>query len=299
MGRKLVTVRTDCDLAGQVDGWPALDSLALREVDREGLLAFYNRFGFQELAQGTRRSTARRRAAAARPAEPQAEVAPEETLPREYETILDWARFEHWLQRLQQADLVAVDTETDSLEPMRARIVGISFAVEPGRAAYIPLTHDYPGVVEQLPLAEVLARLKPWLEDPAHPEAGTEHQVRQPCVRQPGHRGAGFQARHDAAELRAGCAPHAQPGSVGRAPPEPQRPELRGRLRQGRQADPVRPGRTAEGDRVFGRRQRDDAGVAPALVAADRRQRRDCAPSTKPSRCRSRRCSRGSSATAC
>jgi len=62
---------------------------------------------------------------------------------------------------------VALDTETDSLDALRARIVGISFAVQPHEAAYIPLAHDYPGAPEQLPLDEVLARLRPWLEDPA------------------------------------------------------------------------------------------------------------------------------------
>ncbi len=73
--------------------------------------------------------------------------------------------FDDWLAHLGAAELVALDTETDSLDGMRARIVGISFATEPGVAAYLPLRHDYPGAPDQLPLDEVLARLKPWLED--------------------------------------------------------------------------------------------------------------------------------------
>ncbi|MBE0548272.1 MAG: DNA polymerase I, partial [Rubrivivax sp.] len=101
-----------------------------------------------------------------------ADPAPAAALPREYETVTTWERFDHWLARLQAAALVAIDTETDSLDPMRARIVGISFAVEPGRAAYVPLAHDYPGAPEQLPLQEVLARLRPWLEDPSRAKLG-------------------------------------------------------------------------------------------------------------------------------
>ncbi|MFO0471082.1 MAG: DNA polymerase I, partial [Pseudomonadota bacterium] len=73
---------------------------------------------------------------------------------------------------LRAAPLAGLDTETDSLDPMRARIVGLSFAVEPGRAAYVPLAHDYPGAPEQLPAAEVLAKLKPWLESAAHAKRG-------------------------------------------------------------------------------------------------------------------------------
>lgn len=98
--------------------------------------------------------------------DPGKDAAPAAPLPREYETLTDWARLDDWLQRLQAADLVALDTETDSLDGMAARIVGISFAVEPGRAAYVPLRHDYPDAPEQLPLDEVLARLKPWLVKP-------------------------------------------------------------------------------------------------------------------------------------
>ncbi len=160
-GRKLVTVRTDCDLAAQVPGWPALDALALREVDRAGLLDFFVRYGFRSWRKELEDSSAA-------PAAP----APAAALVRDYETVLDWERFDHWLQQLRAADLAALDTETDSLDGMRARIVGISFAVQPGRAAYVPLCHDYPGAPEQLPRDEVLARLRPWLEDEAAAKLG-------------------------------------------------------------------------------------------------------------------------------
>ena len=84
----------------------------------------------------------------------------------EYETILDPARLEAWIADLRRAGRFALDTETDSLDPMRARLVGISFAAEPGRAAYLPLGHDYPGAPPQLGRDVALALLRPLLEDP-------------------------------------------------------------------------------------------------------------------------------------
>jgi DNA polymerase-1 len=86
--------------------------------------------------------------------------------------VLTRERLDHWLAAVRAAHLVAVDTETDSLDGMRARIVGISLSVEPGRAAYIPLAHDGPGAPAQLPLNEVLALLRPWLEDAAAAKVG-------------------------------------------------------------------------------------------------------------------------------
>ena len=176
-GRKLVTVLTDCDLGGHVPGWPALDALALREVDRPALLDFYKRYDFRSWRRELEQSLGLDGAAASpAPAARSDDVDPPPAvaiaLPREYETVTTWERFDAWLQRLQSADLVAIDTETDSLDPMRARIVGLSFAVEPGRAAYVPLVHNYPGVPEQLPLQEVLERLRPWLEDAAQAKLG-------------------------------------------------------------------------------------------------------------------------------
>ncbi len=165
-GRKLITVLTDCDLAGHVDGWPALEALALREVDRDGLRDFYQRYGF--------RSWLRELEGAAAPAgsAPPAPRATATDLAREYETISTWERLDAWLAQIDLVPLVAVDTETDSLDGMRARIVGISFATEPGRAAYVPLAHSYGGAPEQLPLDDVLARLRPWLEDAGKAKVG-------------------------------------------------------------------------------------------------------------------------------
>ncbi|NWG74902.1 MAG: DNA polymerase I, partial [Rubrivivax sp.] len=139
---------------------PALDALALREPDRAGLLDFFARYGFRTW----KRELEEALGAAPAAAPPAGSTAPA-PLARHYETVLSWERLEHWLARIAAAELVALDTETDSLDPMRARIVGISFAVQPGEAAYVPLAHDYPGAPAQLPLPDVLARLKSWLED--------------------------------------------------------------------------------------------------------------------------------------
>ena len=171
-GRRLITVVTDCDLNGHVPNWPALDGLALREVDQVGLQAFYQRFGFKtwlrDMAPGQSTSAAAPAVAGASAAP----TAPAVALARQYETIFSWEQLDRWMAQLLAAPLVAVDTETDSLDGMRARIVGISFATEPGRAAYIPLAHSYGDAPEQLPLDAVLARLQPWLEGPHHAKLG-------------------------------------------------------------------------------------------------------------------------------
>jgi DNA polymerase-1 len=90
----------------------------------------------------------------------------------DYETVLSAERFQHWLQRLQAADVFAFDTETTSLDYIQAEIVGVSFAIESGKAAYVPLAHDYPGAPEQLNREQVLAQLKPLLEDPRRAKIG-------------------------------------------------------------------------------------------------------------------------------
>jgi DNA polymerase-1 len=162
-----------------VDGWPALEALALRQVDTPGLLEFYQRFSFktwrselEAVTPASPTSPGSGPVAAAPDGASAVAVDAGPPLSREYETIRTWDRFAHWLTVLQSAELAAFDTETDSLDGMRARIVGLSFAVEPGRAAYIPLAHDYPDAPAQLPLDEVLGRLKPWLEDPHRSKVG-------------------------------------------------------------------------------------------------------------------------------
>jgi DNA polymerase-1 len=96
----------------------------------------------------------------------------ESELESNYEIILDKNDFEAWLKKLETAELVAFDTETTSLNYMDARIVGCSFAISPGEAAYIPCAHDYLDAPEQLDLDWVLNQLKPWLENPKQQKVG-------------------------------------------------------------------------------------------------------------------------------
>ena len=183
-GRQLVTIKTDCDLTEHVLGLPALDDVALGEPQTEPLRAFYEKYGFKGLARTLGGGDAAAAGAAPPVAMPGqsgdlfadhsasnvAEQAQHRTVV--YDTILNWADFDQWLERLQKAPLVALDTETDSLDEMRAQIVGVSFSVQPGEAAYVPLAHVGPDAPVQLPRDEVLERLKPWLEDARHAKLG-------------------------------------------------------------------------------------------------------------------------------
>ncbi|MCY7370635.1 MAG: DNA polymerase I [Polaromonas sp.] len=189
-GRALLTIKKDCDLAGHVGGLPAMDSIAIRAQETEALKAFYEKYGFRGLvrqidtestppeliAEQQGGSKGPRRPDAAPGLFDEAGIDQAPPAPRasnlKYDTIFSWAQFDDWLARIESAELVALDTETTSLDAMRAEIVGISFSVTPGEAAYIPLTHDYPGVPEQLAQGAVLARLKPWLENPERPKLG-------------------------------------------------------------------------------------------------------------------------------
>ena len=92
--------------------------------------------------------------------------------PPTYDLVLEQAAFDNWLERLRAADLFAFDTETTSLNYLDARIVGVSFAVTPREAAYVPLAHDYPGAPDQLNRERILEQLRPLLEDSARPKVG-------------------------------------------------------------------------------------------------------------------------------
>ena len=92
--------------------------------------------------------------------------------PAIYELVTTKTQFDAWLARLRKAELIAFDTETTSLDPMRAELVGLSFSLEHGKACYIPVGHDYPGVPKQLDRDATLKALKPVLEDPKRPKLG-------------------------------------------------------------------------------------------------------------------------------
>ncbi|MGB7480043.1 MAG: DNA polymerase I [Burkholderiaceae bacterium] len=163
----LVTIKTDCDLSAWMESIPA--SLTHTPEDRDAMLAFYQRHGFKTWL---RELTAAIEAGAERQGAPAAETAAPEPVAAHYETVLSEEQLEKWLRRIDAAPLTALDTETTSLDPMVARLVGLSLSCEPGVAAYVPLAHRYPDAPPQLPLERVLERLKPWLEDPAKPKLG-------------------------------------------------------------------------------------------------------------------------------
>ncbi|WP_374317035.1 DNA polymerase I [Aquabacterium sp.] len=180
MGRQLITVKTDCDLSAHVPGWPALEALALRDLDRAGLKDFAVRHGFKTLAREMEQS-APSGAVAGGVAGATADLfgsddgqlavtrAPIET---RYETVLDEASLLRWIERIESAPITSFDTETDSLDPMRARLVGLSLSTQVGEGAYVPLAHAGVDAPAQLPLEGVLARLRPWLESPTHLKVG-------------------------------------------------------------------------------------------------------------------------------
>ncbi len=161
--RELLTVKRD------VSGLIGIDGLDAMPVDLEALAGLSDRYGLRSLlreltgdAQAIPKGDARVQDDAPTPGPSKADA--------HYEAVLTWEAFEAWMSRIQSAELVSLDTETTSIEEMRARLVGISLCVEAGHACYIPLAHRYPGAPTQLPFDEVLARLKPWLEDPARPK---------------------------------------------------------------------------------------------------------------------------------
>jgi len=149
LSRQLVTMKCDCALADYIPGLPGFDDITLDAPDNEGLLPFYEQYGFKGLAAAIKGAAAPAVAAptVAMPgqsgdlfADHSASTVAEEAQHRTvvYDTILNWADFDQWLERLHKAPLTAIDTETDSLDEMRAQIVGISFSVQPGEASSAP-----------------------------------------------------------------------------------------------------------------------------------------------------------------
>ncbi|WP_421198236.1 DNA polymerase I [Aeromonas enteropelogenes] len=157
----LATIKTDVVLEQE------LEQLTLGPVDKESLLAVYREYELRnlikELESGAEESGAEG---------DEEGSAPAAAIETDYRCILDEAEFDTWLAQLQAAPLFAFDTETTSLDYMEARVVGVSFAIEPGKAAYVPFGHDYLGAPVQLTEAVVLGKLKPLLEDPARLKVG-------------------------------------------------------------------------------------------------------------------------------
>jgi len=180
LSRELVTIKTDVPLEfGPTD-------LAQREADTAQLRELYARYEFKAALKDLDSAAAGAhpvRESASDEATPQAgraqgallpASAPDAALsaPGNYELITTQPQLDAWLEKLRHAELIAFDTETTSIDAMRAQIVGISLSVEPGHACYIPLSHDYPGVPTQLDRDSVLAALKPVFEDASKPKLG-------------------------------------------------------------------------------------------------------------------------------
>ena len=191
-GRSLVTIKTDCDLAAQVSTWPNLEGLSKQPPDADSLNAFYARMGFKSLmnkgtvAQEPKTAKAGNSTSAsgslfddapssdgqAPATDDQARANSSVNGPVNYTTVTTAEALQQWVKKVMAAPLTAIDTETNALDPMSAALVGISLCTTPGEAAYIPVGHNYPGAPAQLPLDQVLAALKPWLESPDHGKVG-------------------------------------------------------------------------------------------------------------------------------
>ena len=175
LNRQLVTIKTDVELDQHAN------ELKLRPRNTDALRELYARYGFnaalKELDGGSAVGGGSGRPAAA----PRSftNIAPASAPPDpklaekgEYETIVSEAQLQAWIARLQAAELVAFDSETDSLDPMQANLVGLSFCVQAGQACYLPLGHDYPGAPAQLSREATLAALKPFFEDATRAKVG-------------------------------------------------------------------------------------------------------------------------------
>ncbi|KAA1172429.1 DNA polymerase I [Marinobacter salinexigens] len=159
LSRELATIKTDVDLEF------GLEDLGLPRQDDSQLIELFREYEFRtwvaELEKGE--SSEEQSSTSENASEP---------VERSYSIITDQSELDDWIERLKSSDLFAFDTETTSLRYMDAEVVGVSFAIHPGEAAYVPLAHDYMGAPEQLDRDHVLGQLKPLLEDPALAKVG-------------------------------------------------------------------------------------------------------------------------------
>jgi len=171
----LATIKTDVEMPLQIG------ELQNGEPDQAQLLSLFRDMEFKSwieeaLAGSTENGEqGKKLAVKAAASEDVLETAPETVrvaINKDYQTVLTEADFAIWIDKIKAAELVAVDTETTSLDYMRAQLVGISLAVAPGEAAYIPFGHDYLGAPEQLSQELVLGKIKPLLEDPSIAKVG-------------------------------------------------------------------------------------------------------------------------------
>jgi len=178
LSRQLATIKTDVKLEeGPRD-------LKLRERNTDALRELYARYEFRQALKELDEKGSGKGSGSISADPPSASQQPSPKLnqtpasppasrdPGTYELVTTRKQLDAWLAKLRQAELVAFDTETTSLDPMRAQLVGLSFSVKAGEACYIPVGHDYPGAPQQLDLDETLRALRPILENPKHPKVG-------------------------------------------------------------------------------------------------------------------------------
>jgi DNA polymerase I len=163
--RTLVTVRDDCDLS---DHLSSIEDLAVIPEDKERLRELFDRYEFKQWVRELDAAMQSGKQASAVSVAAGAQV--------DAVTVLDIATFDAWLAKLGAAEVAAVSVHTTSLDPLAAQLVGIALSIEPGKACYIPLAHRYATAPVQLPVADVLQRLQPWLESPHHRKVG--HQTK-------------------------------------------------------------------------------------------------------------------------
>lgn len=156
LSRELATIRLDVEL----DGSP--DALEAKSPDLAALRGLYERLELRRLLETLGESA---------PADGSSTDS-SETPTTDYDVIWTDAQFDDWLRDIERAELVGFDTETTSIDYMAAELVGLSFAVADGRAAYLPVAHTYPGAPQQLSRDAVLAKLRPWLENPERAKVG-------------------------------------------------------------------------------------------------------------------------------
>ncbi|WP_431687083.1 DNA polymerase I [Hahella sp. NBU794] len=160
LSKELATIKTDVELPF------TLEEVCPNPVDTEALRTWFTELEFRtwikdlDATPSTQATT------------PEASASPAQSVEQDYQVVTEQDQFDHWIKVLTDAKTFSFDTETTSLNYMEAEIVGVSFAVEPGKAAYVPVAHDYMGAPEQLERDKVLAALKPLLEDPAYRKIG-------------------------------------------------------------------------------------------------------------------------------
>ncbi|ABC32996.1 DNA polymerase I [Hahella chejuensis KCTC 2396] len=160
LSKELATIKTDVELPF------TLEEVHPNPVDTEALHKWFTELEFRTWIKDLDASTSSPTAAT------EASAPPAQSDERDYQVVTEQDQFDHWIKALTDAKTFSFDTETTSLNYMEAEIVGVSFAVEPGKAAYVPVAHDYMGAPEQLERDKVLAALKPLLEDPAYRKIG-------------------------------------------------------------------------------------------------------------------------------